>query len=572
MTRPPISRLVALFVGLVVGFGIIGVRLAVLQVSQAEALQARAMSQRMRTIDLPAQRGEILDRNREPLAISVEARDIYADPRHVLDPAGTAAVLSEMLGVDRADLERRLASTTSSFTYVARQVDLKLARRVEAEEFPGVGFLPTSKRAYPAGALAPQVLGFVGVDGVGLSGLEYAWDSELGGTAGERTLELSPGGLPILGGVDAGSDPVPGSTLVLTLDRDFQYRVQAALERAVAANGAEGGMVVVMDPRTGDVLAMATYPWFDPNAFASADPVTFRNRPATDAFEPGSTAKIVTAAAAVELGAVRLDERFVVPDEMEVDEYTIHDAHPHRTLDMTVGDIFAESSNVGMAQIAQRLGPETLSSYLDRFGFGARTGIGFPAESAGIMLPLEQWSDSALATIAYGQGIGASLLQMTSVYATIANGGVRVAPRLVEGTVGPAGAFHRAPRTDAVRVVSADTASTLTSMLVYAVESGTGLNARIPAYQVAGKTGTARIPLPDRAGYYENQYVASFIGFLPASDPQLVIATVLDRPTTAYGGIAAAPLFREIAEYGIARLGITPAAPIGLPPRLLPAP
>lgn len=572
MNVPSLRRVVALGVAVLVGLVGIGVRLTVLQIGEAQAFQARAAAQRVRTIDLPAERGEILDRNREPLALTLEARDIYADPRYVEDPATTAATLARLLAVDAADLERRLGDTATSFTYVAREVDLRLAGKVRALDLPGIGFLPSSRRTYPAGALAPQVLGFVGVDGVGLSGVEYGYDDVLAGVPGRRTLEVTPGGHPILGGVDDGVAAVPGSTLVLTIDRDFQYRVQAALQGAVEANHASGGMVVVMDPRTGQVLAMASYPLFDPNAFADADQVTYRNRPVTDAFEPGSTTKIITAAAAVELGAFDLAARFTVPDSLKVDRYVIHDAHPHRRLTMTLGDIVAQSSNVGIAKVAEEIGPAALSRFLERFGLGSRTGIGFPGESSGVMLPLDRWSAASLATISYGQGIAASLLQMASAYATIANGGLRVEPSLVAGVIDPAGAYRATPAAEPTRVISLETATTVTRMLAYAVEAGTGLNARIDGYQVAGKTGTARIPLPDRAGYYEGLYVASFIGFLPASDPQLVIATVLDRPSTEYGSIAAAPLFRELAAYGIARLGITPSDPLSLPPHALPLP
>ncbi|MFM8944239.1 MAG: peptidoglycan D,D-transpeptidase FtsI family protein [Actinomycetota bacterium] len=560
--------------GLVMGLGLvaIGVRLAFLQVAESSVLLARAAAQRVRTVDLTPARGEILDRNREPLALTLEARDVYADPRYVQDPIGTAATLARLLAVDAADLQQRLADTSSSFTYVARQVDLRLAARIRKLDLPGIGFLPSSRRTYPAGALAPQVLGFVGVDGVGLSGIEYGYDDVLAGVAGRRTLEVTPGGHPILGGVDAGTPAVPGSTLVLTIDRDFQYRVQAALQGAVEANGARSGMVVVMDPRTGQILAMASYPWFDPNAFVGADPATYRNRPVTDVFEPGSTTKVITAAAAIELGAFDLSTRFEVADRMKVNTYTIHDAHPHKKLSMTLGDIVAQSSNVGIAKVAAELGPRALSTFLERFGLGTRTGIAFPGESPGIMLPLDEWSDASLATISYGQGIAASLLQMASAYATIANGGLHVPPTLVSGVIDPSGAYEATPAAEPTRAISESTATTVTRMLAYAVEAGTGLNARIDGYQVAGKTGTARIPLPDRAGYYEGQYIASFIGFLPASDPQLVIATVLDRPATEYGSIAAAPLFREIAAYGIARLGITPSDPLALPPHALPLP
>ena len=459
MNVPSLRRVAYLGVAMFLGLVLIGARLAVLQVGEAQALQARAAAQRVRTVDLPAERGEILDRNREPLALTLEARDIYADPRYVEDPAAAAAVLAPLLAVDRADLERRLADTGTSFTYVAREVDLRLAAKVRKLDLAGIGFLPSSRRTYPAGALAPQVLGFVGVDGVGLSGIEYGYDDVLAGVAGRRTLEVTPGGHPILGGVDSGTPAVPGSTVVLTIDRDFQYRVQAALQGAVEANHAKGGMVVVMDPRTGQVLAMASYPLFDPNAFATADQATFRNRPVTDAYEPGSTTKIITAAAAVELGAFDLATRFTVPDHLKVDTYTIHDAHPHAKLDMTLGDIVAQSSNVGIAKVAEELGPTALSRFLERFGLGARTGIGFPGESSGVMLPLDRWSAASLATISYGQGIAASLLQMASAYATIANGGLRVPPTLVAGVIDPGGTYAPRPTGYATRVISEATAT-----------------------------------------------------------------------------------------------------------------
>lgn len=572
--RTPASRVITLLVGLLLALLGIVARLAVLQVAQADELRGRAAEQRVRVVDLPAERGAILDRDRVTLALSVDATDIYADPRYVDDPATLVDSVAGVIGTERlattpAALVARLSDTATSFVYLARQVPAALGRRVEHLDIRGVGFLPTSRRSYPAGELAAQVLGFVGVDGVGLTGLEHAFDDVLAGSPGHRTLEVAPGGRPILGGIDLGEPAVPGASVVTTLDRDIQFRAQDALERAVEANGARGGMVVVLDPRTGEIYAMTTYPWFDLNDFAAVPQERFRNRPVTDVFEPGSTSKVITAAAALELGLVTPGERFVVPDELQVDDYTIHDAHPHRVLRMTLGDILAESSNVGSATVATRLGADGLLNFLERFGLDEKPGTGFPGETGGIMLPLADWQDVSLATISYGQGIAASLLQMTSVYATIANHGVRVAPRLVAGTVDASGTYVPAPESAHRRVVSRETADVLTSMLAYAVESGTGLNARIAGYQVAGKTGTARIPLPDRAGYYESQYMASFIGFAPAGDPQLVVAVVLDRPATEYGSVAAAPLFREVMGYALAALGIPTAAAVPMPPHAL---
>ena len=569
MKRPPMRRLIALFGVLTLAMGAIVLRLTVLQVSQARAYRSFALDQRLHTLTLPASRGRVVDRSREAMAISLPARDVYVDPRYVMDPWNEAQKISRVLDLKVRDLLPKLTADTT-FVYLARQVELKTAVLLERLHLPGIGFLPTSRRAYPAGPLAPQVLGFVGVDGIGLAGLELEYQGVLGGTAGERTRELDPSGQPIVGGIDAERTPAPGSDLLVTIDRDFQFQVQSALEEAVKSNQAMGGTVIVMDPRTGDVYAMATYPWFHPNEFATARPSTWRNKAVTDVFEPGSVNKVITAAATVQERSLALDEQLSVPWKMRVGDFVIHDAHRHDVEAMTVGDIVAQSSNIGAVEVAERLGAARLATYLSRFGLGQVTGIGFPGESAGMMLPLYQWSDTSLATMAYGQGIAVTPLQMISVYSTIANGGVWVQPRLVRGTVDTEGAFHPAPSSLTRRVVSDDTAQMVTRMLAFAVKAGTGAAARIPGFRVAGKTGTARIPRPT-GGYYSNRYFASFIGFLPASHPRVVIAAILDRPTTEYGGIAAAPLFQRVARYAIDRLGIAPGEALPPPPHAIPA-
>jgi cell division protein FtsI (penicillin-binding protein 3) len=569
MKRPPMRRLIALFGVLTLAMGAIVLRLTVLQVSQARAYRSYALDQRLHTLTLPASRGRVLDRSGEAMAISLPARDVYVDPRYVMDPWNEAQKISRVLDLRVRDLLPKLTAD-ATFVYLARQVELKRSERLEGLHLPGIGFLPTSRRAYPAGPLAPQVMGFVGVDGIGLAGLELEYQGVLAGAPGERTQELDPSGQPIVGGIDAERAPAPGSDLVVTMDRDFQFQVQAALEEAVKANHAMGGTVIVMDPRTGEVYAMATFPWFHPNEFAKARPSTWRNKAVTDAFEPGSVNKVITAAATVQERSLALDEQLSVPWKMRVGDFVIHDAHRHGVEEMTVGDIVAQSSNIGVVEVAERLGAARLATYLSKFGLGQVTGIGFPGESAGMMLPLYLWSDTSLATMAYGQGIAVTPLQMISVYATIANGGVWVQPRLVRGTVDPEGAFHPAASSSTRRVVSDDTAQMVTRMLAYAVKAGTGAAARIPGFRVAGKTGTARIPKPT-GGYYPDRYFASFIGFLPASDPKVVIAAILDRPTTEYGGIAAAPLFQQVARYAIERLGIAPGEALPPPPHVIPA-
>lgn len=558
-----------LLVAMLFAFGGIGLRLAAIQVGDHQ-LSAIGLDQRVRTIDLPAARGRILDRSGVPLAITLDARDLYANPELVTDPEAEAEQIARILGVKPKDVRSALEAD-GTFAYVARQVDLDVARQVEDLHLAGIGFLSAPKRYYPAGALASQVLGFVGIDGTGLAGLEEQFDTELAGTPGERKVEVAPDGQPIAQGIDAETEPVDGASLRTTIDRDIQFQTQQALAQAVRDNGAKSGTVIVMVPRTGDILAMAGFPSFDPNRFADSDPDRWRNRTVTDAFEPGSVNKIITAAAALESGTVSLTQRFQVPASMQVDEYTIHDSHPHPVETMMLSDIIAESSNIGIAKVAGVMGKTTLASYMNRFGFGRTTGLGFPAESDGIVPALEDWSDASLATIAYGQGISVTPLQMASVYATIANGGVWVQPRLVSGTVDDTGRFTPAPASPSHRVIEAQTAATLTEMLAYVVDGGTGTSAQIPWYQVAGKTGTALKPSPS-GGYYSDRYVASFIGFLPAGRPQVIVAVILDEPATVYGGIAAAPLFKQVARYAIQKLGIPTADQVPAPPHVLGTP
>jgi len=562
MTRPPVTRLVAMLVLMLLAFTGIVVRLASLQVRDNPELEALGLQQRMRSIGLPATRGEIVDRSGVPLAVSREARDIYVDPSYVVDAEGEAETIAKVLDLPAREVQRALEGD-GTFAYIDRQVDLEVAEDLEALALPGIGFLEVPDRYYPADVLAAQVLGFVNIDGEGAAGLESAYDDELAGTPGERTVELSADGLAISTGLDRTVEPVPGSTLLTTLDRQMQYMVQAALERAVEANGALGGTAVVMDPATGEVLAMATYPWFDPNDFGDAPLEAMRNRAVTDTFEPGSVNKIITAAAALETGAVSLERRFAVPASMEVGPFTIRDSHVHPVESMTIGDIITESSNIGAALIAEQVGSVTLDSFMREFGYGRATGIGFPGEASGVLLPGDRWDEVIRATVSYGQGISVTPLQLANVYATIANDGVWRQPKLVRGFEGPEGTFDEASTRKDRRVIRPDTAALLTRMLAAAVEEGTGVNAQIPGYQVAGKTGTSRKLV---AGRYVQRYHASFAGFLPAADPRVVIAVSIDEPRTVYGGLAAAPLFQEIARYAIQRLAIPAAPPVALPP------
>ena len=562
MKRPPAGRLIVLLAAMLLALAAVGGRLAVLQVRDHHALAAQGLRQRVHPTELPAERGRILDRTGVPLAITLEARDVYADPRYVTDPAGEAATVARVLGLRRRVVERALRADTT-FAYLARQVDVDEAERLQARGLPGIGFLEVPKRHYPAGPLAAQVLGFVGVDATGLAGLEYEYEGTLAGTPGTRSVELAADGLPIADGRDVIEPAIPGRTLVTTLDREIQYLAQQAIRDAVKANDAKGGTIVVMDPRSGDVYAMASYPWFDPNRFADADRSAIRNRAVTDMFEPGSVNKVVTAAAALESGAVGIRDVFEVPWLMRVGGYTVHDSHPHAVEPMTLGEIVARSSNIGSALVAERVGSPELASVLGRFGYGTPTGIEFPGEAGGHVPDPRSWSDVTRTTVSYGQGISMTPLQMAAVYATVANGGTWVQPRLVRGTTDPSGRFRPAPPAERRRVLSEGTAAMLTRMLSAAVETGTGEAAEIPGYQVAGKTGTARKLVEGR---YVQRYMASFVGYLPASSPRVVIAVSIDEPRTIYGGVAAAPAFSVVARHVIQRLAIPAAPPVRLAP------
>jgi cell division protein FtsI (penicillin-binding protein 3) len=562
--RPPAGRLVALFVILALSFAGVAVRLVVLQVRDADEYLALAREQRVRSVSLPAVRGSILDRDGVELALSLPAHSVYADPQLVEDPRGTARWLAPLLDTKRRVLAESLTSE-GRFVYLARRIEPGVARSIDALGLPGIGLLDETKRYYPGGDLASQLLGFVGLDDVGLAGLESQYDELLSGSPGRMVVEQDPSGNRIPHGEERSVTPVPGHDLVLTIDRDLQFHAQNLLETAVEVNGARGGTVIVMDPSSGHILAMATAPSFDANAFEEAPTKTTKARAVTDVYEPGSVNKVITASAALEEGVVGLDEVLPVPDHWRVADHVFHDSHPHPTTRMTITDIVSQSSNVGTIQVAQRLGPDLLDGYLRRFGFGSPTGVGFPGEADGILMPADRWWGTSIGTIPIGQGIAVTPLQMVSVYATVANGGVRVQPTLVRGTIDPQGTFHRAPPPDRRWVVSPETAEQVTGMLAQAVRTGTGMEARIPRYWVAGKTGTARKPLEGMLGY-SDKYVASFLGFLPAGDPELVVAAILDEPTTVYGGVASAPLFREVARFAVAHYNIPPAEPPKIPP------
>jgi cell division protein FtsI (penicillin-binding protein 3) len=543
------------------------------QVVDAPGYADLSASQRARIIELPGERGRIYDREGDVLATTVQAATVYADPRAfrpaerpdglVAPPAADAEAVADqlapLLGRDRGDLVD-LLTTDSHFVYLARQLDHEVGANIRDLGLEGIGVIGEPKRVYPAEGLAGQVVGFTGIDGEGLQGLEARYEDLLLGRPGLLTLERAPGGLDIASGTRELIPSEPGTDLVLTLDREVQHAAERAAAEVTAEFGAEGASVLVLEVGTGDVLAMASAPTFDPNRRGDADPATWRNRAVTDVFEPGSTQKALTIAAAIEEGIVDEREVLRVPTQVTVADKSFTDSTPQPTSDWSVTEIMERSSNVGTIEIAQELGPERLEDYLRSFGIGSSTGTGFPGESAGLLAPVEDWWGTSLPTISIGQGVAVSLLQLANSYATLANDGVAIAPRIVRGTVGEDGRLTPAAEPVERRVVSEDTATQVQRMLerVVSGEHGTGHRAAVDGYRVAGKTGTARKPSVDARGY-SGEYIATFVGFAPADDPQLVVAVMVDEPRPVfYGGLVAAPVFSEVMSSALATRRVLP--------------
>jgi len=426
-------RLVTLLCLLLSGSGVVAARLFWLQVMDSNRMSAMAAEQRLRTLTLPAQRGSILASDGTELAISMDTQTVYASPREVMDARAAAEALAPILAVDTGKLEAKL-SGDSGFVYLARRQDVEIGDQVKALKIPGIGLLPEPKRFYPSGPLAAQVLGFVGDENKGLGGLESAYDALLTGVPGKAVTERDPAGRVIPVGVSSVQDAVQGNDLILTIDKQIQYEAEAALARAVKAWSAHGGTIIVMEPSTGDILAMANNPTFDPNDLRSSDAGARRNRAVVDVLEPGSVSKMVTAAAALESRVTTPDEVMRVDDKLKIGSKLFTDSHPHPVQHLSFSQVIQSSSNVGTIKVAERLGKEGLHEYLGRFGYGRKTGLNFPGESAGILPDPEKWWQTSLGTIAIGQGVAVTPLQMARAYATLANDGVEVPPNLIKAT------------------------------------------------------------------------------------------------------------------------------------------
>jgi cell division protein FtsI (penicillin-binding protein 3) len=548
------------FLLLVLGsFVAVASRLVMLQAVEAKKFDGLALRQRVRKVELAPNRGTVFDRSGEELAVSIGVDSIYATPYLIKDPEDAAGRLSVILGLDRAVVLGKL-KRRSGFVYLARKVDKESSKAVQDLGIEGVGALEESKRFYPCSSLGSQLIGFAGTENHGLAGLELGLDRILRGRPGQLVVEKDPLGHSIPGGILFRSPSTDGNNVFLTIDKAVQYKAEAELKAAVEQSEARAGTVIVMDPRNGAILAMASFPRFDLNAFNKAQPDEMRNRALTDVYEPGSTMKVVVAAAALEEKLVTPRTPFHLQPTITVANKTVKEAHERSAVNYTVTEIISHSSNVGAVTLGLKLGKERLYRYIEGFGLTEETGIDFPGEVSGFMPSPEHWSGTTIATVPIGQGVAVTAMQMLRVVATVANSGVSVKPRLFSRVTDASGKeISLAPGVSKKRVVSAETADALREILSVAVAEGTGKSAQIPGYRVAGKTGTAQKPRENGRGYEQGRYVASFVGFAPVEDPRVAAIVIIDEPRTAiWGGVVAAPAFRNTVEFSLRHLKIAP--------------
>lgn len=545
------------------------VKVGLLQTVQGDSLRSAATQQWTRDRTLPAQRGAIFDRNGDELALSVPAATVAVNPMQVEDPAGTAQSFATILGLsaDReAELEAEMAAQDRGFLYVARQADTELVDQLAELELAGVSTYREDRRTVPGGVTGRSVVGRTDTDGVGIAGLEQQYHEILSGTDGELTLEVAPGGRSIPGSAQVIEAPVAGNDIVTTVDRSVQFAAEQALLTRSAETRARGGQAIVMETATGNIIAMASVRINDEGVYE----VTSGNYSAVDAYEPGSVGKVITLAGALNEGTVTAETVFSVPWRKQYtrDGNFLSDAGQHAEEPMTVEQILVRSSNIGTISVSESMGFERQYHYMREFGLGKVTALDFPQESAGILKPWQEWVGTEKFTVAYGQGVSSTPVQLASAVNTIANDGVYVEPRLVSGTVDSAGELHETEPAGTRRVVSEPVAGEMQRIMreVVCGEGGTASRARVPGLSVAGKTGTGYIAQPNGTYYLDDgvtrAYYASFVGFLPAEDPQVTILVSIDQPDAdsndRFGGTAAAPVFVELAPVMVNELGIEP--------------
>lgn len=567
-------------------------QLFTLQVPRAAGLRAEAASQLKVTDVNPAMRGSIVDRNDDKLAFTIEAKALTFQPVRVRKQLAEAkAKSSEAPDPDRrlVDIAKEISGrldnrpdfktvlkklrSNETFVYLARAVDPAIASAI-MDKFPEVGAERQDLRQYPGGSLAANIVGGIDWDGHGLLGLEDSLDSVLAGSDGSVTYDRGSDGVVIPGSYRNRHDAVNGSTVQLTLDDDIQYYVQQQVQQAKDASGAKNVSAVVLDAKSGEVLAMSNDNTFDPSQdLGRQESRQMGNLPVSSPFEPGSVNKIITASAAIEYGLANPDEVLQVPGSIDMGGVTVRDAWNHGVMPYTMTGVFGKSSNVGTLMLAQRVGPDRFYDMVRRFGLGQRTGVGLPGESGGLVPPIDQWSGSSFSNLPIGQGLSMTLLQMAGMYQTIANDGVRMPPRIIKSTIAPDGTRTDEPRPEGVRVVTPETARTVRNMFRAIVQrdptgaqQGTGPQAAVEGYQIAGKTGTAQQINPACGCYYDDVYWITFAGMAPADDPRYVVGIMMDAPHRAADGSpgsSAAPLFHNIASWLLQRHNVPLSADPG---------
>ncbi len=549
------------------GFVAVGLRLLWLQVVTAGDLAQRAERQQEQVLRLAPKRGTIYDREGRELAVSLDTESLYAVPAEVENPRATAARLARVLSRDPAVLQRKLASDRR-FVWLDRRADPGSAERAKEIDPDAIGTKLESRRFYPKKTLAGPLLGFTNIDNKGIEGIELLYDADLRGAEGWVLAEKDARGRTVFPGGHGLQYrlPEPGKDVYLTVDEVIQHIAEKELDRGIAAHRARGGVCIVMDPQTGDILALSSRSpvrgaaAFNPNSPQRHRPEEWRNRAVTDSFEPGSIFKAITAAAALEERVAHPQERIdCSAGSIRIGDKVIKDAHRNGVL--TVTDVIAHSSNVGTIKIAQRLGKTRLAKYIEAFGFGKKTGVDLPGEISGLVKDYRLWSGLSLGSISIGQEIGVTPIQVAAAYSAIANNGELLRPRIVTAVRGrndPAGSVQAAP-VPAGRPISAETAAAVRKMLQRVVDAGTGQNAKPAGYTAAGKTGTAQ-KIDQRTGTYSrDDYVTSFAGFVPAGAPRLVIVVMVDSPVgEAWGSSVAAPVFKAVAEQSLAYLQVPP--------------
>ncbi|MBX3306993.1 MAG: penicillin-binding protein 2 [Nitrospira sp.] len=560
----PSGRHYILLLLLLSGFGVVLFRLVTLQVWQAAELSVKADRQHRKTVSLEGARGTIVDRHGKVLAMNVEVPSAFGVPTTLDSPTKTARVLAPVLQVRSDELERKLRQARS-FVWLARKLDPEQGRRLERLSLDGVGVVMEGRRFYPKGPFLSHVLGFAGMDGEGLEGVEHRYESYLRGEKRMMVLQRDALGRSVFPTDLTERNPTPGHNLALTIDEVIQYITERELEDAVMRTQAKSGTMIVLEPQTGAVLAMAVSPRFDPNVVSNLSPDRWRNKALADAYEPGSTLKAVVAAAAIE-------EHVVKPNTMVFGEHgrmTIANTviHDHEKLGwVSFSQVIQKSSNIGAAKTGMALGEQRLYRYLQTFGFGQKTEIDLPGEGAGLVKRPKDWGRRSVASISMGQEIGVTPLQMVSAIAALANEGVLMKPYVVSEIRGPEGhLLKRVSPQVRRRVVSPDTAHTVTKILEGVVTDGTGGKAAIPGFRVAGKTGTAQKIDPRTGSYSVSRFVTSFAGYVPADNPRLAMIVVIDEPQgDTWGGTVAAPVFSRVGEQVLNYLGVGSHEPVTL--------